>query len=83
MKDAMEEVVEEGRKGPVHMRMLATLVAERPAEVGAAVQALGFVGEPVWADFARTWFDRAADDSAGNGVAQAFQIPHRHPLPRY
>ena len=63
----------------MHVRMLSALVAKRARQISAAIQAFGFVSQAVGADFTSVRLNRTADDPAGHCIAQAFEIPHRHP----
>jgi hypothetical protein len=71
MKDAVEEVVEEGRQGAVNVGVLPAFVTKGAGQRSAAVEAIGLVCVPV-GPFAGLRLDRPADDPAGDGVAKAF-----------
>src|SRR5947209_11585029 len=77
----MGKVMEEGAKRAVDVRVLAALPAIGASERSAAVEAGRFVR--VSFGFARLWFDRAADDAAGDRISYGFELAHATPLCRY
>jgi hypothetical protein len=59
------------------VRMLAALVAVRPSQRRAAVEAMLLVR--VAAAFAGLRLDRPAEHASGHRVRNCFEIAHRHP----
>jgi hypothetical protein len=71
----MEKIVEEGGERPVDVRLLAAFVAIGPRQRRAAIEAGPLVGMAV-GRFTGIGFDRAAENAAGDRIAQCFEFPH-------
>jgi hypothetical protein len=82
MKDPVREIVEEGFKGAMDVRVLPALAAIRAVKRCAAVEAVRFMRMPI--AFAGRGFDRAADYSPGESIAKCFKVSHlKTPLARH
>jgi hypothetical protein len=65
----------------VDVRVLAALMAVRAGKSRSAVEAPRLVSVPV--RFAGLRFNRASDDSAGQSIADCFEIAHSYPRRRH
>ena len=77
MKNPVREIVEEGFKGTMDVRVLPALAAIRALKRCAAVKAVRFMRMPV--PFSGRRLDRAADYSPGQSIAKCFKVAHLKP----